>query len=67
MRYWKGRATPGTPLVSLVVAAYTADSRRLRHAALCLIHSVLAQTYENWELCICDDGSKRADIRHERC
>jgi glycosyltransferase involved in cell wall biosynthesis len=47
------------PLISVVMPTYDTDPRYLREA----IASVRAQQYENWELCIVDDGSSRADTR----
>jgi glycosyltransferase involved in cell wall biosynthesis len=42
------------PLVSLVTPVYETPEPILRAC----IDSVLAQSYENWELCLADDGSK---------
>jgi GT2 family glycosyltransferase len=47
------------PLISVVMPTYETEPRHLREA----IASVRAQSYPNWELCIADDGSKRADTR----
>ncbi len=43
------------PLISVVMPTYETEPRYLREA----IDSVRAQRYENWELCIVDDGSTR--------
>src|SRR3954470_7318639 len=50
---------PHPPLISVVMPTYDTDPRHLREA----IASVRAQSYPNWELCIADDGSRRADTR----
>jgi GT2 family glycosyltransferase len=41
------------PLLSLVMPVYNTDARLLGLA----YESLKAQIYDNWELCICDDGS----------
>jgi O-antigen biosynthesis protein len=45
------------PLISVAMPTYETEPRHLREA----VDSLLAQTHPNWELCIVDDGSKRAD------
>ncbi|MET0049577.1 MAG: glycosyltransferase [Candidatus Thiodiazotropha sp.] len=47
------------PLISIVMPVYNVDEGWLRKA----IDSVLAQTYEHWELCIADDASTRPHIK----
>lgn len=47
------------PLISVVMPVYNVDEKWLRLA----IESVLAQSYENWELCIADDNSSAAHIK----
>ena len=47
------------PLVSIIMPVYNPDSTWLRDA----IESVRAQLYNNWELCIADDGSTRPGLR----
>lgn len=43
-----------TPIVSVIMGVYNAgDGRRLEQA----VQSILAQTLQDWELIICDDGS----------
>ena len=46
-----------SPLLSVVMPVYNVPGHLL---GLC-IKSVLTQSYTNWELCICNDGSTRAD------
>lgn len=41
------------PLLSLVVPVYRPSLWYFREA----VQSVISQTYQNWELCLCDDGS----------
>ncbi len=50
---------PWRPLVSIVMPTYNPDATWLQEA----IDSVQRQAYENWELCIADDGSTRAGVR----
>ena len=47
------------PCVSIIMPVYDPDPAWLRDA----IESVRAQLYDNWELCIADDGSTRAGVR----
>lgn len=47
------------PLVSVLLPVYNTPARYLRQA----IESVLAQRYENWELCIADDASTQKHVR----
>ena len=47
------------PLVSVVTPVYNTDARWLRAC----IESVRSQVYPNWELCVADDGSTRAETR----
>ena len=45
------------PLISIIMPVCNAGPQCLSLA----MKSIQAQTYENWELCICDDASIRAD------
>jgi GT2 family glycosyltransferase len=45
------------PLISIVVPVFNVEPELLRRA----VASVQAQTYPNWELCVCDDGSTAAN------
>ncbi|MEW8206254.1 MAG: glycosyltransferase family 2 protein, partial [Candidatus Thiodiazotropha taylori] len=51
---WEGR-----PLISIVMPVYNVEEAWLREA----IDSVLAQTYDDWELCIADDASTKTHIK----
>jgi hypothetical protein len=46
------------PLVSIVVPAYNTPREWLEKA----VESVLGQVYENWELCIVNDGSRERHV-----
>lgn len=50
---------PVQPLISVVVPLYNSELHFLERA----IDSVRNQTYQNWELCLCDDGSKSSRLR----
>lgn len=47
------------PLVSVLMPTYNPDAAWVEAA----IDSVVDQAYENWELCIADDGSSRPDVK----
>jgi len=49
----RGSALRYQPLISVVMPTYNSPPKFLELA----IKSVQQQTYSNWELCICDDGS----------
>ncbi|MDQ2959915.1 MAG: glycosyltransferase family 2 protein [Candidatus Dormibacteraeota bacterium] len=55
----ESRGWTGRPLVSVLVPTYESNPEWLRPA----LDSVLAQAYENWELCIADDGSRDPAVR----
>lgn len=54
-----GRPLATRPLISVILPTWNTDPDLLVRA----ISSVSQQTYANWELCICDDGSSRSDTR----
>ena len=45
--------------ISLIVPVYNTPSQFLEE----MLHSVLAQTYPNWELCIADDASQESHVK----
>lgn len=47
------------PLISVILPVYNVSIDYLKPC----IESVLNQSYENWELCICDDASHRIDTK----
>lgn len=49
---------PSCPLLSVVMATYETPEPYLRAA----IASLQAQIYENWELCVADDGSRAPHV-----
>lgn len=53
------RAMPRRPLISVVTTADGASEPRLRG----MLDSVLRQWYEDWELCIIDDGALPLGVR----
>ena len=53
------RATQG-PLISIVLPTFESDLDLLKAA----VESVFEQTYERWQLCVCDDGSSSSALRN---
>lgn len=53
----KSQSFAKKPKLSIVVPTYNPNPEFLRKA----LDSVLAQTYSNWELCICNDCSTQSD------
>ncbi len=53
-----GDAMSDPPLISVVLPTYAPNMALLARA----IESVKAQTYSNWELCICDDASGSPEL-----
>jgi len=49
----RGAELPLRPKISILMPTYNTSPELLRQT----IKSVIAQTYDNWELCIADDGS----------
>jgi GT2 family glycosyltransferase len=55
----RGRVSAQGCRISVIVPVHDTPPDYLEEC----IQSVIAQTYENWELCICDDASAREDTR----
>jgi glycosyltransferase involved in cell wall biosynthesis len=53
------RANREIPLISVVMPVYKTPIELLR----CAVTSVVDQSFANWELCICDDGSNDPNLR----
>ena len=47
------------PTVSILLPVYDTPADYLQLA----VESVMAQAYQEWELCVCDDGSSKAETR----
>lgn len=54
----KAASLPYRPLISIAVPIYRTDPKLVRAA----IHSVRAQIYDNWELCLANDGSHDPEL-----
>jgi GT2 family glycosyltransferase/SAM-dependent methyltransferase len=52
-------ATLSPPRISVLVPVYRPEPEILRRC----VESVRRQTYQNWQLCLCDDGSGDPEIR----
>lgn len=52
-------ALPYSPTFSIILPVYNPPAEYLEKA----IQSVQAQYYANWQLCICDDGSRASPVR----
>jgi glycosyltransferase involved in cell wall biosynthesis len=48
-----------SPLISIVTPVYNVEEKYLRAC----IDSVVNQAYENWEICLVDDGSSKPHVR----
>jgi glycosyltransferase involved in cell wall biosynthesis len=55
---WKKTTPDVLPLISILMPVYKPKLKDLDAA----IKSIINQTYENWELCICDDGSSDFEV-----
>jgi len=47
------------PTISIITPVYNPEVRWLRKC----VESVLKQSYENWQLCLCDDASTNPEVR----
>lgn len=56
IRMWKSKVIRGDPRVSLVVASYLVDDKRRVDSLMCLLYSLKAQTYPNWQAIVVHDG-----------
>ena len=56
IRGWKPREIKGNPLVSITIASYLVEDPRRWDSLMCLLYSLKAQTYPNWEALIIHDG-----------
>ena len=53
-------SAPAQPRISIITPVYDTPEPLLRE----MVNSVLAQMYDNWELCIADDASQSIQTRH---
>lgn len=57
MRFWKPRAITNPPSVMMLVASYLDGEHDRRWDTLqCLLYSLKAQTYQNWQVVVVHDG-----------
>lgn len=56
IRGWKTRQVKGNPLISITIASYLCEDPRRWDSLQCLLYSLKAQTYTNWEALIIHDG-----------
>ncbi len=56
IRMWTPKAIKGDPLVSVVVASFLPGDERRTDSLMCLLYSLRAQTYRNWEAVVVHDG-----------
>ena len=47
------------PLISVLMGVYNCKERSMLERSVC---SIVEQTYPNWELILCDDGSTNAAL-----
>jgi GT2 family glycosyltransferase len=55
----RSRVLKGAPKISILVPTYNTNIQHLKEC----IESVIAQSYENWELCIADDASTNNEVK----
>ena len=53
-----GKLPTSSPTLSIIMPVFKPDLAFLKYA----IDSILSQTYDNWELCIVDDGSNEKNL-----
>lgn len=47
------------PLISVLMGVYNCEERSMLERS---VRSIVEQTYSNWELILCDDGSTNATL-----